>query len=240
MSAAILGATDVFNPKQLSGLELWLTSDTGTYQTSGGLVASVDGDPVGEWQDQSGRGNHLAQTTANKRPLLRLGVQNNLPVIRADGVNDVLVGSLSASISWSFFIVAKVVAFAGNNGRVLSLGGASVLSLFDRDNATGWAFYQNEAGAAVSFGGASTVFGVISLVFTGPTVATAQLNNGVITTFDPVAFASAVVLTLGGSSVTPNDPCNCDIAELLVYNRAVSETDRIRVNNYLNSRWMVF
>ena len=45
---------------------------------------------VTEWLDQSGRGNHLVQTTLASQPVYVGGQLNGLPVLRFDGANDTL------------------------------------------------------------------------------------------------------------------------------------------------------
>ncbi len=79
----------VFTPLALSPA-LWLKADAGLYQTAGGSAATADGDPVGQWQDQSGNARHLAQATASQRGTLKLAIQNGKPVVRFDGADDFL------------------------------------------------------------------------------------------------------------------------------------------------------
>jgi len=58
-------------PTDLSGLALWLKSDTGLWQDTAGTVpATAHGDPVGRWDDQSGNNRHATQATAGARPTI--------------------------------------------------------------------------------------------------------------------------------------------------------------------------
>lgn len=54
------------------------------------ITGLVDSDPVGAWNDESGQGNHLAQATAGAKPTYKTAVQNGLPAVRFDGVDDYL------------------------------------------------------------------------------------------------------------------------------------------------------
>lgn len=95
----------VWSPDQIASatLKLWLESDAGLYQDSGGTTpAAAADDPVGLWQDQSGNNYHFNQATDNTyRPLLKdriFGVRRGLLF---DGSNDVL-NSVAASTTWKF------------------------------------------------------------------------------------------------------------------------------------------
>ena len=71
-------------PLQL-GLLLWLDTTV-----SSSLDASSDGDLVGSWTDRRGGGKTASQSTGSRKPLLKIGIQNGLPVVRTDGVDDQL------------------------------------------------------------------------------------------------------------------------------------------------------
>jgi hypothetical protein len=66
----------------------WWRADAGVYQnTPGTTAASADADPVREWQDQSGLGNHAVAGADGNRPLLKLNIQNSKPVLRFNSAN---------------------------------------------------------------------------------------------------------------------------------------------------------
>lgn len=65
-------------PTDLSGLQLWLKSDTGLWQDAAGTVAATStGHAIARWDDQSGNGRHATQTTSGNRPTLSTSVQYN-------------------------------------------------------------------------------------------------------------------------------------------------------------------
>ena len=76
------GGAAPFSPTDIAGLVLWLAADLG--------LALSDGDPVVTWPDQSGNGNDVTQPVAAARPTFRTAVINGEPVVRFDGVDDVL------------------------------------------------------------------------------------------------------------------------------------------------------
>lgn len=61
---------------------------TSMYQDSAGTVAAAVDAPVGRIEDRSGRGNHLGQTVAAARPILRQAA--GLNYLEYDGVDDSL------------------------------------------------------------------------------------------------------------------------------------------------------
>lgn len=95
----------VWSPDQIGSatLKLWLESDAGLYQDSGGTTpAMVADDPVGLWQDQSVNNYHFNQATDNAyRPLLKDRIFGVRPGLLFDGSNDVL-NSTAASTTWKF------------------------------------------------------------------------------------------------------------------------------------------
>ena len=93
-----------FNPKSITGLQLWLdAADSSTITTGTG---------VSEWRDKSATGSKWAQTTGNNQPATGTQTLNGKNVIVFDGSNDSLsaVTPLSTSMPLSFFIVQRIVA----------------------------------------------------------------------------------------------------------------------------------
>lgn len=68
-----IGPATAWSPAQLAGLIAWYRSDSGLFTTAAGSTPAVnEGDPIGRWEDRSGNGNHLTQTTLSRRPSLTL------------------------------------------------------------------------------------------------------------------------------------------------------------------------
>lgn len=70
-----------FEPTEISGLKMWLDAST---------VIQNDNTSVSAWLDKSGNEAHVYQSTSAAQPTLQTTEQNNLNVIRFDGVDDVL------------------------------------------------------------------------------------------------------------------------------------------------------
>lgn len=94
---------------------------TKLFTTSGGSTSvAADTDPVGQANDQSGRGNNVAQATTTRRPLWR--ENGGKPYLSYDGTDDVLVGPF---LPTSALTVAAACRPAGVAGRTAVGGGNS-------------------------------------------------------------------------------------------------------------------
>src|SRR5437660_1045942 len=77
-------AQNNFLPSDISGLQLWLRSDSG--------VAYDPFKRISQWNDLSGHSDHAAQTVLSNQPLFVDSVSsiNYKPAIRFDGADDVI------------------------------------------------------------------------------------------------------------------------------------------------------
>lgn len=219
-----------FDPSSISGLQLWLKADVGTFQDTGLTTpATADADPIGGWQDQSGLGNHVLQSTGANRPTLKLAIQNGRSIVRFDGVNDVLTVGLARNQPTTAFIVVKKTA----TGNRYVFDGSNTNALFSPDE-THWQAYSGVALAATAvpsnwnivvgvFNGGSSKISINGTVGTG----NAGANNATATSIG--AFNAGAAAWFAG-----------DVAEVLVYNSALSDANRQSVETYLNGRWGVF
>jgi hypothetical protein len=97
------GGSSAFSPASIPGLQLWLDAS----QISG----LNDGDAVATWNDLSGNGNDVTQATASKKPTYKTGIQNGLPAVLFDGVDDFLLITKAFGLtSGTLFVVYKSTA----------------------------------------------------------------------------------------------------------------------------------
>lgn len=77
---------------------LWLdAADSSTLfdATSGGSLPGNNG-AVARWEDKSGNGRHVTQSTSGNRPLRRSATQNGLDIVEFNGTSHLLTGGPSA------------------------------------------------------------------------------------------------------------------------------------------------
>jgi hypothetical protein len=130
-----------FDPRLLSGCICNLDASelVSLKQNSDGTTGAVSTDnPVGYWEDLSGKGNHAKQTVATgSRPLLKLNDQNGKPGLLFDGSNDWMTASVAGFQSLSASTVIQVVK-------------PSAAAAADTNSAAFWGF-GNLASAGGSF-----------------------------------------------------------------------------------------
>lgn len=247
--------TSLANPTSLTGLQLWLDADDSATlfdaTTGGSLVAANGG--VARWEDKSGNARHATQATSGNRPLRKTAIQGGRDVLRFDGSNDFLDGSATPTTgdTRTVFIVSKSATTAG--GEILQIGkwtsAAAVRAFLCR---------QLFISPDTFIGG--------DLVVTNLFVAGVQLplTSFHLSTWSQVASTRAVSYwhnqqpqTVTGTvgqfaSTAPGyfvGKCNsggndfgfhqCDIAEIIVYDSALSATNREAVENYLLAKWAI-
>lgn len=88
-ATSTLMPTTTPDPPAGGGLVLHYDARLGTLQDTGGPPSNI-GDPVGEWQDQSGGEFHLIDRSIGRRPTLITG-----PFVEFDGENGVLYDGIS-------------------------------------------------------------------------------------------------------------------------------------------------
>jgi hypothetical protein len=238
-----------FSPASIAGLKLWLKADAGLYQERTGAsattLASADADPVGSWLDQSGQASHMVAPIDGRRPTVKLSLQNGLPVVRFDGVDDLLTAAAvpQTATTFTIFMTFRFRSLTGANQQITHVGTSS----------NGYGFAANTSNNRdISFHGvsllvdsaASTSTEIWSAYRTGGT--TTMRVNGVdvsITNGTATPTAPATTAGVGGLPTAVGagtSPATCDAMELLLYDSALSGANVALVEAYLNSRWGVY
>ena len=74
----LIPSKSIVNPKSVRGLNVWYDATTGLFDsTSGGSPVTSNGASIARWEDQSGNGWHLTQSTGSARPTLLTGALNS-------------------------------------------------------------------------------------------------------------------------------------------------------------------
>ena len=210
----------------LNGLKLWLDADGGVnYDSSNG---------VSGWADQSGSGNS-AVTTTGPRPAYISNAIGGKPTVRFSWApiyyNAMLMsGPLTLGTQTSIFTVVSFSRFDANS-RIISNEGHFALTTDDSGNFA--TYYGN--------GGWNNTQSHALIVSAGQFNILESVNTGV-----ESAYANGIFLDLRsnpmGAFTTGYDlgrGLGGDIAEVLVYDRALTSAERVTVENYLNQRYNV-
>ncbi|NBW22959.1 MAG: hypothetical protein EBR82_84940 [Caulobacteraceae bacterium] len=234
--------------------------------TSGGALVAADG-AVARWEDKSGNARHATQATSGNRPQRKVGVFRGLDCLRFDGSNDFLDSTdfLDLTPGQQITIVAAVKsAVTGVTQAIVSKYGKSNVTM--SSTADGWGlrllnsnkvdfFGTTDEGSGISMRVSdNTVSASVLTVLTvkaaagSLSAATLYQNSSTIAssatasnaeTLDDTSYAVTVgALRYTFNAVNPYlQFFNGDIAEIIVYNSALSDTDRNAVESYLMSKW---
>lgn len=237
-----------FTPASLSGLSLWLKSDSGV---------TLSGSNVTAWADQSGNGNNAIANTGEE-PTFVSSFLNGNPAIEFNGEGQVLQIADSNSLDFlniSSFIVLKYLGQGtGNNIAYLknandgSPGDAAMYaldavnqgagnSLTFPQNVNGWSDNQTQIDIQDS------TPRILSMTYDG-TNQNVYSNGYFSNTFNLGGniATSTGILQIGGynKSFNGEEYFYGQIAEIIMYNRAVINTERQQVESYLNTKYAIY
>jgi hypothetical protein len=224
---SITTINDVFNPA------FWVSPET--LPTTNGAVIST-------WFDRSGYGRDITQANNSARPTVVANAINNFNIARFDGVDDFLRTTNFVPINtgnYSYFVVYShpTVSItrdilqngADIDGFVYRLSNSNIRN----NNHGGFTVMQTTSSITPN------TFEVVSVVRNNTPLATMEVNgtNQTITnpniSFTPPTFG----LTVG--SRQGDHFANADVAEILVYNKALSTSQRLTVTNYLKNKYNI-
>jgi hypothetical protein len=226
-----------FNPRQISGLALWLDAADGStlFQNSDGTApATATSDPVGYWRDKSGTG-HFSQANATARPVV--GSQNGRKTVAFDGVNDFMtaVNPLPTSMPLTFFVAQRIVAGTSfgmtytmaTEFNVRQAGGGSVLAIIPGTAITG-----------TSRTGSSDI---LSITYPSSGSNTFFVNGARFPLEDtgtrPGLTGTHAIGVRRATDGTLTFYANVQVAEILAYNAALTASQRQQVERYLAAKW---
>ena len=224
-----------------NGLQLWLKADAGVTAGAGGKVTA--------WQDQSGKGNNASQLVADMSPLLVNDAINGKPVLRFDGVDDFLEVADSDSVSitgdiTTFFLVkfddfatyravwAKTLANQPAPNDWYALPGSGIPRAYRGDGTAGGSADGGKALTAGNYLVAGwDMAGTILTHYLGGFASSSRVVA-------PAAIADADTSLLIGTRDDRVTIMKGDIAEVLIYNRALTADERRALVVYLNQKYL--
>lgn len=249
-------------PLTISGLQLWLdASDASTLYdaTTGGSLVAADG-TVARWEDKSGNARHA--TEASNKPTRKVAAQNGLDVVRGNGTSSRLAcAAFSSSLVRSVFVVAVSQETPQVDTYAMLLGQADSALTGDGDDcwffgatADGTGSQWDRVRAWISDGSAGISAFVDTAFVTNEAALYSYINNGTgvfrkgneSATFPSAGQHQTRTKQLGlfcahpfGTSPNTINFWDGDIAEIIIYDSALSDTDREAVENYLMTKWAI-
>ncbi len=206
------GATAAFSPDQIAGLQLWLKADA--------ITGLSDGSAITTWTDSSGNGRDASRSTGTI--LLKENIINGKPVVRFNPDFSMMLFTEFLSSNLSSFVVHSK-ATGSSNIHLLSYGGSYQYLHYG----SLWYIINATMPDVMSSG----VFYIKTVVSQVDPIANGW-SNGVLR--GTVAERQNGFDRIG----LPGFPGpQGDIAEIIIYNSALSDADRQAVEAYLSAKY---
>ena len=221
------------------GLSLWLKADAGV---------TLSGSNVTVWADQSGNGQNATAVVSYRPTFVSTDAQfNNKPSILFDGVgNSFVIPSINFNINTNNSIFVAFRVSNGATGTFLTQGGAGNYFIGIADN-------------ALNISDSNTVAILLAGLASDNTknIVSATNNNYSFTLYqngsqvgDTTVYNEFIndgtEMLIGGDTGTVNRGqadsywLNGKMAEIIVYNRAVTTPERQQVEAYLNIKYAIY
>lgn len=236
----------VFNPLDLSPV-LWLdAADTSTITASSGAVS--------QWDDKSGNGYHVSQSTGANQPTTGTVTKNGLNVLDFDGSTDTLSRTTDTALGQN---VSGTTIYAVADWDT-NVGGRIIAYSTPTDTTVRSQLFMNTS-TQMQFNGRTLDANTIATVNSGTLATTTWYAVGVVvdyantdvfiyingtqdgsnTSYQTQTTTSNTVssfLTIG-NALSLNNHLDGQIAEILVFHSAHSATTRETMFNYLSRKW---
>ena len=216
-TVATFERSDLFTPRSLSGLQLWVRPDAGM---------PTEGSHAALWLDQSGVGNDLFQLQGDRQPEIVPDAVNGWPALRFDG-NDYLRFTNRLTTMRTIFWVIREDAAATAVPHFL-LGDSTTFNFF--------------AGSSTLWHPSNTSQSILA----GQTWINGNPVHG-LETPRPTAMSVVSLITTGNviadtfskDRSLENGFWWGDLAELVIYDRALTGPERHDVEEYLRLKYRV-
>lgn len=210
-----------------AGLHLWLRADAGIELASGPQIL--------RWRDQSGNGRNGSMATVSRQPTLVPGALNGQPVVRFFGAQSLALEVPSTPTQFTTFVVGKNSMTSESFSMILGAGGSSPNNQLRWDNGSQALFVTHNAGTIVTSPiGNTRVYHALSTRYDGTAITFYRDGNAM----SSRAYTATAPWTIAqvGAWFSSNFLVG-DLAEVIIYDRPLSESERASVNTYLRTKY---
>ena len=215
-----------------TNLKVWLKADEGI---------TLNGSTVSNWEDQSGNGNDVSQSTALNQPTYIPDVLFGKPILRFNGSNRLVATDFSSPLSQpnTIFMVWKLTDGTSNtfiyDGDTAGLGRNSLGYISGTD-----IFIQ-------AYPPSVTILQYTKSFPFSDFITTSAIYNGSSSEIFINGF-SVISGSIGAASMNGliiGDSWNSgwffigDLAEIIVYNELLGTTERQQIETYLNNKYLI-
>jgi hypothetical protein len=229
-----------FNPAQILSLALWLD---GADQTAESM--DIISNKCASWLDKSSNGYIFPQPDAAKRPATNTHLLNGLPVLTFDGTNDWLQSTDAGLLTLpgsnaTVFVVARQSAAAQERIFTFATSGNSTRSTLRFNASEGCSFNNNSSGTMVTAPSMRTNdFNIIYALHSSTTQSIGANGGSSADNSSATNEGSIAYCTIGADGQGTTNFLTGDIAEIIIYNRALTATEHSQIVRYLYGKWGV-
>ncbi len=226
-TATVVIADNDLSPDEIPGLQLWL--DAGTGVQSAAATPAGDGDTAQFWQGRSTFSNLAEQVDLGMRPTFTTNGINGQPAVRfgeSNGMSVAHAARLDAGVAQTTFVL-----FSSESGSSLAFKGSAPGTGVGEWRVTPSSYGVSGIGPSGLDTPGSDEVRLVSGRYTGSKVEV--FHNGA---FKADATQSGIA-TNAGRLYLGNTSAAGDIAQLVVYNRSLSDAEREQVETYLLGRY---
>lgn len=224
-----------------SGLAFWVKADAGV---------SLNGSAVTQWSDQSGNGRHATQSTTSSQPILVANGLGGKPALQFDGVDDFLQFGLPIN-GWTGMTIVMVSSSTGDPSGGAN-GGENAPLFWDETASWGWTFLSPfQTSVKLRFGTTQTgnlsAYSRPAAIGSSMTTTISKHDGATDTLYvngSQVWSAGGKTASIAGAVGTPwigrgagSTFFSGRIAEILVYNRAITDDERQTIETALADKY---
>lgn len=225
-----------FKPTDLNGCQLWLRADQGIVLDESGLVS--------QWSDFSGLGNHVTQATNSLRPLVVRsdGSFNMRPTIRSTGTQFIRKTATNLFAAGAYTIFTAHLLSSTSGDPVIVASGRAAGGVSFHTNGGNRSVIHNSVANHDDGAPSVSAVEIWSAAYDATTAPTLRINStpqtlsntGSTTMTDPGGTSIIEIFNLATGNIMVGR-----IAEVIMFNRVLSQADINLIEKYLASRYQV-
>ncbi|MBA3706111.1 MAG: PKD domain-containing protein, partial [Bacteroidetes bacterium] len=228
----------IFNPIVLPDLSLWLSAD------SVGLASGK----VSDWYDRSINNITLTQVNNNKRPVYKVTnpEMNGHSCVNFDGIDDYLKGIFNSTLSndsITLFLIQKTISSSNFSGSLVFTNNINTTDNSTSDNLIALLDINSTVNAfrnsnSVLYNNSHIYKPTIYQITTDGTKLKTYLNSAFTGTMNSSGSFLFDQVTVGSRwSGGSTNPMNCDVYEIILYNRLLAPSEQNQVIKYLRYKY---
>lgn len=230
------------DPSSIAGLVHWLRADDGIFSDNGVTPQTTDGGPIQQWNDKSASGANANQGSSAVQPVLAKAFVNGHNAISFSGttwLNHTLnVGGNPCTV---FVVIKGTGVWAAQESAYSASSASTNLATLIRARLTASANWGSYFGAdTASTHSVLSSWNVICMRVASGTSVTAFTNGNNSDTLTAIGYYSGDAndrRSIGSETSNGVSFLTGWIAEICVYNTALSPTNRALVEGYFGTRY---